>query len=624
MSKPNNSNLNVVLIIIVLILIGIGAFLIFGDIGNSKKLSCNIVLLNSLPTNSDVRIKVITHGENVTIQTSDGTIINKSTYETLVSENGTYTFYAIYGNDKKACTIEINNIDKIPPKGNIKIDSKERNLAVKLTLSGSDDVALAREPYSWDNKTWSSNNTLIVSSNGTYTGYIKDEAGNITKVSYKVTNVGNPKTIEKISTYTNTSMALKVDGTVKSWQSNNSTVVSVDKNGKITSKVVGTATITAILTNGDIYEFVIVVSKTKVTSITLSHTSVKLKAKGTVKLSILKITPTNASCDNVSFSSNNTKVATVNAGLVTAISDGVATITVNCDGIKAQAKITVDSIAHPIVPTTSSYKYEGSTLKYYIQNKSKYYLSYIWMKNPYNQIKKLDANTAVYGKILTDNELNGKKLYRRTVGEMVDAYVSKGIINKSKAVIAFNSSGFYVKGNWDPPSDYYDYHTAVWLSLNEGIVTRNRQTDGLTSQLIIGITSSSDLKIYGNSKEVSERKKIYDSIIADKVKNTFCFNPKLVVNGKSVSSETEPYQRQAICQIDSNNYVMLTTISKMSLAEVSTILTNIGCKTAFNLDGGGSTTLFYRKPNSTASKVKCSENNGTCRQVIEGIYFVEQ
>jgi exopolysaccharide biosynthesis protein len=76
--------------------------------------------------------------------------------------------------------------------------------------------------------------------------------------------------------------------------------------------------------------------------------------------------------------------------------------------------------------------------------------------------------------------------------------------------------------------------------------------------------------------------------------------------------------------MDSNNYIMLTSINNLSFSKLSNIMADLKCKVAFNFDGGGSTSFFYKKKGGTSvSKVICQNNNiGGCRSIAEGIYFV--
>lgn len=79
----------------------------------------------------------------------------------------------------------------------------------------------------------------------------------------------------------------------------------------------------------------------KVTKVILGTTETTKYVGETIKPS-LKIEPSNAKTQNISWTSNNTKVATVdNNGLIKTIGKGTAIITVNIDGIKATCTIIV-------------------------------------------------------------------------------------------------------------------------------------------------------------------------------------------------------------------------------------------------------------------------------------------
>lgn len=415
------------------------------------------------------------------------------------------------------------------------------------------------------------------------------------------------------------------------WKSSNENVVIVDNSGKIYAKELGNATITATSSSGKIATCNVTVEKESisVSSVSINKDRVSLEIGNTIALSTT-VLPSNANNKSITWKSSDTNVATVdNNGKVTANNSGTAIITATAEnGKSATCGVIVKS--NPIVPSNSSIKYEGSTLKYYVQNKVSYYLTYIWMEDPYNQIKKMEATTSRYGKIMSDEELTseGKKPVRRTVGEMMNSYINNGMISTSKAVIGFNASAFYVSGVWNPPSEYYNNRSDSWFVLNEGKITRKRinESDGPRRSLI-GIDLYGNLKMYGSATNPSERQKIYDTIMNDKVKNTFSFGPEMIKNGVNLTSGNESAQRQAICQIDSNNYVMYTTINKATIKSVADVFIQIGCKTAFNLDGGGSTSLFYKKPGTTSvTKVKCSDGSShtVCRSIVEGIYFTEK
>ncbi|TDO82844.1 putative secreted protein (Por secretion system target) [Flavobacterium chryseum] len=131
-----------------------------------------------------------------------------------------------------------------------------------------------------------------------------------------------------------------------SYSSNNTGVATVNSSGLVTAIASGTATITVTTQDGNKTATAAITvnsSNVPVTSVSLNPTSASLAVGATQQLTPT-VLPSNATNKAVSYSSNNTAVATVNAsGLVTAISNGTATITVTtADGNKTStAAITV-------------------------------------------------------------------------------------------------------------------------------------------------------------------------------------------------------------------------------------------------------------------------------------------
>ena len=113
-----------------------------------------------------------------------------------------------------------------------------------------------------------------------------------------------------------------------SWTSSNTGVATVDSNGKVTAVGNGTATITAKTTDGtNISKTCSVTVRTPVTGVTVSPTTLTLNVGGTYTLA-KTISPSGASNQNVTWSTNNTAVATVDSsGKVTAVGKGTCTIT---------------------------------------------------------------------------------------------------------------------------------------------------------------------------------------------------------------------------------------------------------------------------------------------------------
>ena len=101
-----------------------------------------------------------------------------------------------------------------------------------------------------------------------------------------------------------------------------------------------------------------------------------------------------------------------------------------------------------------------------------------------------------------------------------------------------------------------------------------------------------------------------NTLVSDGVLQSWCFGPTLLSNYEIPSSFNTPglsqrarEPRVAIGQIDTLHYIILvvdavrtnnTTVGGMTFADLANEFQKLGCKTAYNLDGGGSTTLYYK------------------------------
>ncbi len=108
------------------------------------------------------------------------------------------------------------------------------------------------------------------------------------------------------------------------WKTSDSSIATVS-GGKVTAKKAGTATITAETVNG-IKATCKVTVQIGVTKITLNKTAATIKKGETLKIKAT-VSPSNAVNKAVTWTSSNTKVATVSDGTVTAKGLGTATIT---------------------------------------------------------------------------------------------------------------------------------------------------------------------------------------------------------------------------------------------------------------------------------------------------------
>ena len=178
---------------------------------------------------------------------------------------------------------------------------------------------------------------------------------------------------------------------------------------------------------------------------------------------------------------------------------------------------------------------------------------------------------------------------------------------KTSVTAAENNAILAVNG------DYYGANSSGYVIRN-GVVYRDSVRED---------ASNGDPAIYkdGSFKIIYEDQVSADQLVQDGVVNLLAFGPSLVENGEiSVDTNTEVGQamssnpRTAIGIIDENHYIIIvsdgrTSESKgLSLYQVAEVMKSYGVKTAYNLDGGGSSTLYFNgqiinKPTTGGSKI---------------------
>ena len=217
-------------------------------------------------------------------------------------------------------------------------------------------------------------------------------------------------------------------------------------------------------------------------------------------------------------------------------------------------------------------------------------------------------------------------LTEKTVNE-TQVYVADVTLSSSdylKTALAQNSYGTNVTAKTSVTAtennailavngDYYGANSSGYVIRN-GVVYRDSVRED---------ASNGDLAIYkdGSFKIIYENQISADQLVQDGVVNLLAFGPSLVENGEiSVGINTEVGQamasnpRTAIGIIDENHYIIVvsdgrTSESKgLSLYQMSEVMKSYGVKTAYNLDGGGSSTLYFNgqiinKPTTGGSKI---------------------
>lgn len=128
------------------------------------------------------------------------------------------------------------------------------------------------------------------------------------------------------------------------WTSSNNSIAKVSNTGVVTAIARGTVTITCSAEDGLGAKATCRITVNQlVTSIKLSSSSITMFKGKTARVTAI-VVPSNANNRNVTWTSSNTKVATVSGGTINAVSNGTAIITCTANdgsGIKATCKVTV-------------------------------------------------------------------------------------------------------------------------------------------------------------------------------------------------------------------------------------------------------------------------------------------
>ena len=224
-----------------------------------------------------------------------------------------------------------------------------------------------------------------------------------------------------------------------------------------------------------------------------------------------------------------------------------------------------------------------------------------------------DGNISVN---LTEKTVNDTQIYVADVTLSSADYLKTALAQnsygtnvtaKTSVTAAENNAILAVNG------DYYGANSSGYVIRN-GVVYRDSVRED---------ASNGDLAIYkdGSFKIIYENQISADQLVQDDVVNLLAFGPSLVENGEiSVGINTEVGQamasnpRTAIGIIDENHYIIVvsdgrTSESKgLSLYQMAEVMKSYGVKTAYNLDGGGSSTLYFNgqvinKPTTGGSKI---------------------
>lgn len=350
--------------------IKIGTATITARTSNGKAASC-IVTVTPASVSEEIVGDVNLDG---TISISDATEVQKYLAEfielngiqkNLADTNGDGTITITDATEIQKYLAEFINHFKQP--NSIILNSTNITLVAGNTQNLSANIM----PNDATNKkiTWtSSDNSIATVSNGTVTAKSPGTA-TITATTYngkfaKCNVIVKPIEVSSIS-FNNGNIYLSPNGSYQititimpdnafdksvTWSSSDTTVATVDSKGYVVGKAPGTSTIIAKTTNNKSTSCLVTVLPITVDRVSLNTNSAAMDEGETYQL-IATVSPNNATDKSLSWSTNDSSVATVsNNGIVTAISGGTAEITVKTSNGKT-AKCQVN-VRQKIMPTS--------------------------------------------------------------------------------------------------------------------------------------------------------------------------------------------------------------------------------------------------------------------------------
>lgn len=206
------------------------------------------------------------------------------------------------------------------------------------------------------------------------------------------------------------------------------------------------------------------------------------------------------------------------------------------------------------------------------------------------------------------NDQASIKLYKYNY-ENTAVYAADIVVSSSEYIKTAFANGYYGKNVTDKTSSMAEQNNAI-LAINgdyygareSGYVIRNGVVfrDTNDGRDLLCVYADGTMRIVNSGDQSAQE------LVDNGVWQAFSFGPALVQNNQiNVSVNTEVGKamasnpRTAIGMIDTCHYVFVvsdgrTNESKgLSLYQLATFMKNIGVSTAYNLDGGGSSTLYF-------------------------------
>lgn len=166
----------------------------------------------------------------------------------------------------------------------------------------------------------------------------------------------------------------------------------------------------------------------------------------------------------------------------------------------------------------------------------------------------------------------------------------KNVTEKTSEIAKENNAILAING------DYYGSQEKGYV-LRNGVLYRD-----------VASSSQEDLVIYqnGSFEIITEENVSADSLLSGGAQQILSFGPALVVNGEISVTENEEVgkakasnPRTAIGIVDELHYLLVVSDGRtsesegLSLYELAGFMQSLGASVAYNLDGGGSSTLYF-------------------------------
>lgn len=190
--------------------------------------------------------------------------------------------------------------------------------------------------------------------------------------------------------------------------------------------------------------------------------------------------------------------------------------------------------------------------------------------------------------ILKENETLKSAFAKNKFGTNIIEYTSE-IAEDNNAIFAING-------------DYYGFRT-TGIVIRNGVIYRD-----IPARTGLALYSDGTMKIYDETSTSAEE------LLNQGVINTYSFGPALLNNGEILSgidnieidtnfgnhSIQGNQPRTGIGMIDKNHYIFIVVDGRSSgyskgvtLTEFAKIFKDLGCTVAYNIDGGGSSAMYF-------------------------------